>query len=82
MGDTVFFAEFVDMFFLCFVSVACLQIQYHCFFQVCLSLLGTWHGGDASEKWDSKKSSLYQVCKRLHSFTDDVNDGINLLRPK
>ena len=29
--------------------------------KVCLSLLGTWHGGDASQKWQPGKSSLYQV---------------------
>ena len=27
-----------------------------------MSLLGTFHGREASEKWDPKKSSLYQVC--------------------
>jgi len=34
--------------------------------QVCLSLLGTFHGREASEKWDAKKSSLYQVCLRYN----------------
>ena len=29
--------------------------------KVCLSLLGTWHGGDASEKWDPLRSNLLQV---------------------
>ena len=29
--------------------------------KVCLSLLGTWHAGDATEKWTPGKSSLYQV---------------------
>lgn len=29
--------------------------------KVCLSLLGTWHGGSQSEKWDPNKSSIYQV---------------------
>ena len=29
--------------------------------KVCLSLLGTWHGGDATEKWDPTQSSLSQV---------------------
>lgn len=28
---------------------------------VCLSLTGTWHGSDASEKWDPVNSSLYQI---------------------
>lgn len=41
--------------------------------KVCLSLLGTWHGGDASEKWDPKKSSLYQVLLSIQGmmFTPD-----------
>lgn len=41
--------------------------------KVCLSLLGTWHGGDASEKWDPKKSSLYQVLVSIQGmmFTPD-----------
>lgn len=29
--------------------------------KVCLSLLGTWHGSAAHEKWDPTKSSLFQV---------------------
>jgi ubiquitin-protein ligase len=29
--------------------------------KVCLSLLGTWHGGAASEKWNPATSSLWQV---------------------
>ena len=29
--------------------------------KVCLSLLGTWHGGDSSEKWDPERSNLMQV---------------------
>ena len=29
--------------------------------KVCLSLLGTWHGGDATEKWDPLRSTLLQV---------------------
>ena len=29
--------------------------------KVCLSLLGTWHGGDSSEKWDPVQSNLMQV---------------------
>lgn len=29
--------------------------------KVCLSLLGTWHGGDATEKWDPLRSNLLQV---------------------
>lgn len=29
--------------------------------KVCLSVLGTWHGGHASEKWNPDVSSLYQA---------------------
>lgn len=31
--------------------------------KVCLSLLGTWHGGSKEEKWDVSRSSIYQVWK-------------------
>ncbi|XP_066289548.1 uncharacterized protein [Branchiostoma lanceolatum] len=36
--------------------------------KVCLSLLGTWHGGDASEKWNPKTSTLYQVLVSIQSL--------------
>ncbi|XP_048576490.1 uncharacterized protein LOC5513359 isoform X2 [Nematostella vectensis] len=36
--------------------------------KVCLSLLGTWYGGVASEKWDPKKSSLYQVLLSIQGM--------------
>ncbi|XP_064597872.1 uncharacterized protein LOC135464377 [Liolophura sinensis] len=36
--------------------------------KVCLSLLGTWHAGDASEKWSATKSSLYQVLVSIQSL--------------
>ncbi|XP_071101148.1 uncharacterized protein [Haliotis cracherodii] len=36
--------------------------------KVCLSLLGTWHGGDASEKWNPAKSSIYQVLVSIQSL--------------
>lgn len=36
--------------------------------KVCLSLLGTWHGGDASEKWDPNRSTLYQVLVSIQSI--------------
>lgn len=36
--------------------------------KVCLSLLGTWHAGDASEKWTPGKSSLYQVLLSIQSM--------------
>ena len=29
--------------------------------KVCPSLLGTWNGGDSSEKWDPVQSNLMQV---------------------
>ena len=29
--------------------------------KVCLSLLGTWHGGDESEKWRPGTSNLFQA---------------------
>lgn len=29
--------------------------------KVCLSLLGTFHGANAAEKWSAKDSSLYQI---------------------
>jgi hypothetical protein len=29
--------------------------------QVCLSLLGTWHGGAASEKWNPDTSGIFQI---------------------
>jgi baculoviral IAP repeat-containing protein 6 len=29
--------------------------------KVCLSLLGTFHGANAAEKWSPKDSSLYQI---------------------
>ena len=31
--------------------------------KVCLSLLGTWHGGDSSEKWNPLQSNLLQVIQ-------------------
>ena len=34
--------------------------------KVCLSLLGTWHGGDATEKWDPLRSNLLQVSHPRH----------------
>jgi baculoviral IAP repeat-containing protein 6 len=36
--------------------------------KVCLSLLGTWHGGGAEEKWDAKNSSLYQVLVSIQGL--------------
>ena len=36
--------------------------------KVCLSLLGTWHGGHASEKWDPGASSLNQVLLSIQAM--------------
>lgn len=35
--------------------------------KVCLSLLGTWHGGHESEKWNPQSSSLWQVLVSIQS---------------
>ncbi len=42
--------------------------------KVCLSLLGTWHSGDASQKWQANKSSLYQVSSDDDDDNDDEDD--------
>ena len=36
--------------------------------QVCLSLLGTWHGTDASQKWDPQTSSLFQILLSIQGM--------------
>lgn len=36
--------------------------------KVCLSLLGTFHGGDATQKWDPAVSSLYQVLVSIQGM--------------
>ena len=36
--------------------------------KVCLSLLGTWHGGHASEKWNSSSSTLLQVLISIQAM--------------
>jgi ubiquitin-protein ligase len=36
--------------------------------KVCLSLLGTWHGGDATEKWDPNKSNVLQVLLSIQGM--------------
>ena len=36
--------------------------------QVCLSLLGTWHGTDASQKWDPNQSSLFQILLSIQGM--------------
>ena len=35
---------------------------------MCLSLLGTFHGGHESEKWHPKKSSIWQVLVSLQAL--------------
>jgi baculoviral IAP repeat-containing protein 6 len=35
--------------------------------KVCLSLLGTWHGGHESEKWNSTASSAFQIVMSIQS---------------
>jgi len=35
--------------------------------KVCLSLLGTWHAGNDSEKWNSSTSTLWQVLVSIQS---------------
>ena len=35
--------------------------------QVCLSLLGTWHGGHESEKWNASSSSTFQIVMSIQS---------------
>lgn len=35
---------------------------------MCLSLLGTWHGGGQSEKWNPKTSTLWQVLVSIQSM--------------
>jgi len=41
--------------------------------KVCLSLLGTWHGGDATEKWDPLRSTLLQVCLLPSIANEDLS---------
>lgn len=36
--------------------------------KVCLSLLGTWHGGDATEKWDPLRSNILQVLLSIQGM--------------
>jgi len=36
--------------------------------QVCLSLLGTWHGTDASQKWNPQNSSLFQILLSIQGM--------------
>jgi hypothetical protein len=35
---------------------------------VCLSLLGTWHGGDEASKWNPSSSSLFQILLSIQSM--------------
>jgi hypothetical protein len=36
--------------------------------KVCLSLLGTWHGGDAASKWSPASSSLFQILLSIQGM--------------
>ena len=36
--------------------------------KVCLSLIGTWHGGDPSSKWNPSSSSLYQILLSIQGM--------------
>ena len=36
--------------------------------KVCLSLLGTWHGSDASEKWDPEQANLWRVLVSIQGM--------------
>ena len=44
------------------VSIVCECVQ------VCLSLLGTWHGTDASQKWNPQTSSLFQILLSIQGM--------------
>jgi hypothetical protein len=35
---------------------------------VCLSLLGTWHGGDEASKWNPNSSSLFQILLSIQGM--------------
>eukprot|EP00879_Flechtneria_rotunda_P026467 GHRR01028222.1.p1 GENE.GHRR01028222.1~~GHRR01028222.1.p1 ORF type:complete len:343 (+),score=131.99 GHRR01028222.1:32-1030(+) len=41
--------------------------------KVCLSLLGTWHGGDEASKWNPATSSLFQILLSIQGmiFVED-----------
>ncbi|KAF6265753.1 ubiquitin elongating factor core-domain-containing protein [Scenedesmus sp. NREL 46B-D3] len=41
--------------------------------KVCLSLLGTWHGGDEASKWNPNSSSLFQILLSIQGmiFVED-----------
>jgi ubiquitin-protein ligase len=36
--------------------------------KVCLSLLGTWHGGDEASKWNPGSSSLFQILLSIQGM--------------
>lgn len=35
---------------------------------MCLSLLGTWHGGDEASKWNPSSSSLFQILLSIQGM--------------
>lgn len=53
----------------CFQSLTCVcECDLLSYVQVCLSLLGTWHGTDASQKWDPQNSSLFQILLSIQGM--------------
>ena len=62
--------------FLCFNHTPRFNPNLYADGKVRLSLLGTWHGGDATEKWDPLRSILLQVhtcmfvcvCSSIHNL--------------
>lgn len=44
------------------------MMTYTSYLQVCLSLLGTWHGTDASQKWDPQNSNLFQILLSIQGM--------------
>lgn len=55
---------------LCASGIYCNVCKSKCvlYMQVCLSLLGTWHGTDASQKWDPQNSSLFQILLSIQGM--------------
>ena len=49
--------------------------------KVCLSLLGTFHGGDATEKWNPKTSSMYQVSMKRQTHMQTHTHAHTLYAP-
>lgn len=47
--------------------------------KVCMSLLGTWHGGDEASKWNPASSSLFQILLSVQGmvFVEVRAKGMN-----